>query len=166
MKNVRNGITILVIAAVAFIGSYYWVVRKPAAPVVTPPAEPTVVVVTPTVEAGEQKFESNQVKVPEGKDALQVAVEHLLVTRSSPFPNGTRLLSSKESGEMVTLDFSKELVRNFEGGSSEEAALLNSLKRTLSQFTEISKLQITVEGKKVETIGEHIDVSMPIEIRE
>ncbi len=165
MKTVRNVIVIIAIAAVAFIGSYFWVSRPPAKPVVTPPTAPTVSVVTPVVEKGEETFVSKEVKVPEGKDALQVAIEHLLVTRDSPFPSGTRLLGSTEKGSLVTLDFSKELVRNFQGGSSEEAALLNSLKKTIAQFPEISKLQITVEGKKVDSIGEHIDISGPIDIR-
>ncbi len=165
MKTARNILVIAILAVVAFLGSYFWVVRKPAAPVKEQPTLPTVTVVTPEVEQGEQKFASTQVKVPEGQDALKVSVEHLVITRNSPFPKGTRVLSIAETKNLVTIDFSKELVRNFEGGSSEEAALINSLCKTLEQFPEILQLQITVDGKKIESIGEHIDVSQPIDIR-
>ena len=39
--------------------------------------------------------------------------------------------------------------------------LIGSLVNTLTEFPEITKVQITVNGKEIETISGHLDTSAP-----
>lgn len=66
-----------------------------------------------------------------------------------------------ETGECL-VDFSKELTKNFVGGSTGEEMLLSSLVNTLTEFPEIKSVRIHVEGKPVDTIAGHIDTSVPL----
>lgn len=80
----------------------------------------------------------------------------------SPVPDGTRLLGLTVSGDVVTVDFSGELVKNFNGGSAGEMMLVGSIVNTLTAFPEIKRVQIVVEGRKIETISGHMDMSEPL----
>lgn len=79
-------------------------------------------------------------------------------------PKGTKLLdiNLKPDG-LCIVSFSKEIVKNHPGGTSGESLTVASIVNTLTQFPTISKVQILVEGKKVETLAGHLDVSQPID---
>lgn len=61
------------------------------------------------------------------------------------------------------LDFGQELRDNHPGGSSGEELTIFSLVNTLTHnFSQIEKVQILIEGKEVETLVGHIDLSIPL----
>jgi len=61
------------------------------------------------------------------------------------------------------LDFGQELRDNHPGGSSGEELTIFSLVNTLTQnFSQIERVQILIEGKEVETLVGHIDLSSPL----
>ncbi|MCS7190369.1 MAG: GerMN domain-containing protein, partial [Fimbriimonadales bacterium] len=64
----------------------------------------------------------------------------------------------------LQLNFSAELVQNFEGGSDDEAALINVITSTAGSFPEVQRVQIVVEGKPVESLGGHIDLSQALPV--
>lgn len=158
---------VVLLALLAFGGGYWYASRrpelkpKPGEPVV----KPSVVVFVPLEEHGKYRWEAKPVPVGEGEDALRVALEHLLITRDSPFPQGTRLLRVRVVDGQAEVDFSRELIDNFPGGSTNEALIVESLCRTLAQFADIEKVRVLVEGKRIDTIGEHIDLSEPVPVR-
>lgn len=78
------------------------------------------------------------------------------------FPKNTKLQSVKVEKGIAYLDFSKELTKNFSGGSTGELMLVGSLVDTLTEFNEIKGIQILVEGKKIDTISGHLDLSDPV----
>jgi len=81
-------------------------------------------------------------------------------------PRGTvvRSVVFDESGG-VFVDLSREVVANHPGGSAGELFTIRSLVRTLSvNFPEIETVRILVEGKEIETIAGHIDVSAPLSV--
>jgi len=57
--------------------------------------------------------------------------------------------------------YSAWLLERFVGGSTGEEMLIGSLVNTLTEFPEITKVQITVNGKEIETISGHLDTSAP-----
>ncbi len=159
---------VVVLAILAFGGGYWYTSRRPE--LALNPDEkvtkPSVVVFVPLEEDGKYRWEAKPVPVGEGEDPLRVALEHLLITRDSPFPQGTRLLRVTVTDGLAKVDFSRELIDNFPGGSTTEALILESLCRTLAQFDDVEKVTLLVEGKKIDTIGEHIDLSEPIPVRQ
>ena len=104
-------------------------------------------------------------KVP-ADDKYQAAVKALMAGTKEAwltgiFPKEAKLKSLTVKNGLATVDFSKELTRRFVGGSTGELMLVGSLVDTLTEFPEIKKVQITVEGQIVETIAGHMDTSAP-----
>ena len=68
--------------------------------------------------------------------------------------------------DICYLDFSKEIKENAMGGSSSELLIINGIAYTVAKnFPAIKKLQILVDGEEVDTIGGHINLRLPIELK-
>lgn len=77
-------------------------------------------------------------------------------------PPTTRVLGLSIFNGLATANFSKELIRDFNGGSQLEAHLVDAIVNTLTEFPEIKEVQILVEGEKVDSIGGHILIEYPL----
>ena len=101
-------------------------------------------------------------------DKYKAAVEALLAGTddkklTTVFPKKTRLLKVSVSGGVAKVDFDKNLISGFVGGSTGEEMLVGSLVNTLTEFPEIKKVQILVEGKEIDSLSGHLDLSRPVE---
>jgi spore germination protein GerM len=81
---------------------------------------------------------------------------------SRPLPKGTQLRSVSVTDGIATADFSGELVSNFEGGSDNEGVAVYSIVNTLASLPGVKQVQILVDGKSIDSIGGHLDVSGPL----
>lgn len=77
-------------------------------------------------------------------------------------PKQTKLRSVKVENGTATVDFTGDLRKNFVGGSTGETMLVGSIVDTLTEFPEVKKVQILIDGKKVESLGGHMDLSQPL----
>ncbi|MBV9850166.1 MAG: GerMN domain-containing protein [Armatimonadetes bacterium] len=94
----------------------------------------------------------------------QEAISSLISAPSSPLPPGTKLRSVTISDGLATVDFSRALKDNFRGGDTQEAQTVNAILRTLGQFPTVSKVQILVEGQRVDSLGGLIVISDPLPV--
>lgn len=78
-------------------------------------------------------------------------------------PKQTKIRSVKVQGDTAFVDFDKNLTKKFIGGSTGEEMLVGSIVNTLTEFNEIKKVQLLVEGKKIESISGHLDLTKPVE---
>ena len=113
----------------------------------------------PTVFAAPQAAAALPAPAP-AQDALTA----LLARPDSPLPAGTKLLSVRVTDGLATVDFSRALRDNFSGGDSEETHTVNALLRTLGQFQTISRVQILVEGKPIDSLGGLLSLSGPLPV--
>lgn len=74
---------------------------------------------------------------------------------------GTKLLDFKVEGGLATVDFNRQVI-GYGGGSTAENSLLNSLLFTLTQFPDINRVQILVEGKKKDYLPEGTAIDKPL----
>lgn len=74
---------------------------------------------------------------------------------------GTRLLNFSIDKGLATVDLSKE-VTGYGGGSTAETSLVNSLLFTLTQFNEINRVQLLIEGEKREYLPEGTIINKPL----
>lgn len=83
-------------------------------------------------------------------------------TLSSYIPDGTQVLgvNLKEDGNCV-VNFSKE-IQSAKLDSTEERLVIESVVETLCQFPSIKSVSFQVEGKAIESLTGHWDVSAPI----
>lgn len=78
-------------------------------------------------------------------------------------PRRARLLGVKLDNGNCQVNFSGEIVKNFVGGSTGEEMLVGSVVNTLTEFPEIKTVQILVDGKPIESLSGHMDLSQPME---
>ncbi len=78
-------------------------------------------------------------------------------------PPGTRLMDIKIEDGLATVDFSEAIKSKHPGGSAGESLTIGSIVNTLTQFPTVQKVQILVEGRVVETLAGHLDISKPLE---
>ena len=106
-------------------------------------------------------------RVAQGQDPVRGALELLVKGPlpgsglEAPIPQETGVRSLVIEGDLAIADFSKELAANFVGGSWNEALLVGSIVNTLTEFPEINRCQILVEGEKRESIGGHVSIDTP-----
>lgn len=84
--------------------------------------------------------------------------------KASVIPNDTKLLDVyKGTDGIFYLNFSDELKRNFQGDALSEFMLLKGLyESVMSNVSGITDLKILIEGKEVESLGEHIYLLCPL----
>lgn len=102
-----------------------------------------------------------------GTDKYRAAVEALLAGTDNKelaavFPKKTKLLKIAVSGGTARVDFDKTLRTDFVGGSTGEEMLVGSLVNTLTEFPEIKEVQILLEGKEIDSLSGHLDLSGPV----
>ncbi len=97
----------------------------------------------------------------------QTAMEILLAGTKNPnlvsvMPKGTKLRNISVKDGIAYIDFDEKLIKNNTGGSASEILLVAAIVNTLTEFPNIEKVQILVEGKKIDTISGHMDVGEPL----
>ena len=77
-------------------------------------------------------------------------------------PQATKVKSVIVKDRTAYADFSEEIVKSGFGGSSREVLAVGAIVNTLTEFPEVERVQILVEGKKVNTLFCHVDISEPL----
>ena len=112
------------------------------------------------------KTESRTIKV-ENNDKYTTTIKALLVGTNEKgltniIPKQAKLNSVTVKKNVAYVDFSQSLVKSFVGGSTGEEMLVGSIVNTLTEFPEINAVQILVDGKKIDSLSGHLDLSEPI----
>lgn len=106
--------------------------------------------------------------IPKTRGVARAAVQELIRGPAAgsgllpTLPPGTSLNSIKISEGTATVDFSKELQTGHKGGSAGEMVTVYSIVNTLTQFPTVQRVQVLVEGRVVETLAGHLDLSRPL----
>lgn len=100
-------------------------------------------------------------------DKLRGAVEGLIAgpkdaSHLPTIPKEVTLLSYKVQDDICTINFNQKMVTNHWGGSSGELLTVYSIVDTLTQFPGIKRVQILIEGRKVDTLTGHLMLSESI----
>ncbi|MBP2645961.1 MAG: Lipoprotein LpqB, GerMN protein [Firmicutes bacterium] len=106
-------------------------------------------------------------EVPQNDHPVKTALELLLTDSHNPdtiflLPPGTKLRGVSVKNGVAYVDFNEKLIKGSNEGSTGEMLMVAAIVNTLTEFSEIDKVQIMVEGKKVDTLAGHMDVSEPL----
>jgi spore germination protein GerM len=84
--------------------------------------------------------------------------------RSSQVPQNVKLLGLyRDASQMLYVDLSDELRRNFQGDALGEYLLLKGVYESLiSNLQDVRDIKILIEGKEAETLGGHIYLRYPL----
>jgi spore germination protein GerM len=95
-------------------------------------------------------------EIPVSKELYKSVLEELIKGPQSEelfptIPSNVKVNSVEISDSTATVDFSKEIITNFEEiphSSTTEVLAIFSIVNTLTEFEEIKKVKITIEGKE------------------
>ncbi len=139
---------------------------------VTAPKSDKVKVVLYYLDADGEKLEAVTKKITMKEGIARAALEELVKgpgeskKLQSPIPEGTKVNDINIEDGLCTVDFSKELRDNHWGGSTGEMLTVYSIVDVLTQFPTVEKVQILIDGQKVDTLVGHMDLSKPLERNE
>ena len=107
-------------------------------------------------------MEANGKSLPENALTALVSTKPQDARMDDVVPIGTKVRSLKiDKDGTAYADFSKELAKKGQG-SYGELMLCYAITNTLTEFKEIKRVQILVEGKKVVTLSGHMDIEDPL----
>lgn len=79
-------------------------------------------------------------------------------------PKGTKLLKASLAGDTVTLDFNSALEdSSFWSGSEHEYVGIYAIVNTATQVPGVKYVKFQVEGKEIDTLGGHVELTEPLE---
>lgn len=104
--------------------------------------------------------------VPHTNDPARTAMEELLAGARTPglvslIPAGTKLKSFSVQQGIAYVDLSGDILNTPNRGSTSENLIIASIVNTLTEFPNIEKVQLLIEGKEQETLYGHMDLSQP-----
>ena len=79
------------------------------------------------------------------------------------FPKNAAIRSVKVEDGLATVDLDGSIKKGFVGGSTGEEFLIGSVVDTLTNFPEVKSVKFLVDGKEVESLSGHMDLSAPLE---
>lgn len=124
------------------------------------PRSDTVQVPVPRYVDGDLQFERRPVQARPGADHYALAINEFL-KEARLTPSGARVLSTSLRDGNLLVDFSKEFDQTY--GTEDEQTLVNGILTALGQFREVSTVELRVEGKEIETLG-NIDLTAPLPV--
>ena len=74
-----------------------------------------------------------------------------------------RIRSVTVEGDLAVVDFDGELVRRHPGGSAGEILTVFSVVNTLTEIPGVRRVAWRIDGRAVETLVGHLDLSRPVE---
>ena len=127
----------------------------------------TVKVYYPNDEGERLVAVSRKVKLSDRADKYTAALKSLMEGtkekgQSTIIPRQTKIRSVKVKDGVATVDFSGDILKHFVGGSTGEEMLVGSVVNTLTEFPEVTSVQILIDGKPVESLAGHMDLTVPI----
>lgn len=111
-------------------------------------------------------------KRPVKGDSKEEAIKALIAgpenkNLAPTLPEGVKLLSLKVRDDGLCLvNFNESLVENHWGGSTGELLTVYSIVNTLTQFPDVDRVQILIEGRKLDTLAGHLILNESLKTNE
>ena len=78
------------------------------------------------------------------------------------FPAHAKINGATFKRDTVFVNFDGSVTEHFVGGSTGEEMLINSFVNSLTEFPEVKQVKFLINGRDVETLSGHMDLSVPI----
>lgn len=110
--------------------------------------------------------EDRLIKSATGTQLIEAALKELISGPKTQgllavLPKDTRVLSVKLDKDLATVNFSKE-IQKLGTGARGEALAVSAIANTLTDLGNVTRVQILVEGKIVESLAGHVDIRNPV----
>ena len=162
-------VIILAAAAAAFVLMVKYGEERPSM-TATGDKEREVILYFTSIEGTKLSVERRSIENSTLVGEITAVTEALINGASAPLgvvlPPGTRLLNVRVEGNVVYADFSREMEKKHWGGSNAELLSVFAVVNTITEnFAQIEKVQILIEGERVETLAGHLSIKAPLAAR-
>ena len=169
---------VLILIVIVAAAAAYWIIRvRLEAP--PPPEEAaemervrTVTVYYGSTDGSSLVAEHRRISSSEKTlDNLRNLVESLIGGPReggvATIPASVRLRGVFIHEKTAVIDFSRELVDDFSGGTTAEYMLISSLVQTVcANFSQVEAVRILVEGEEIDSLGGHLSIARPLRPQE
>jgi hypothetical protein len=116
------------------------------------------------LEMSEIKIPKRISRIPLAEAVIEEFFKPAVADGVSSIPTNVKLLGLyKDEGQMLYIDLSDEVRRNFQGDALSEYLLLKGIYESLvSNVPDFQDGKILVEGKEIETLGGHFYLKYPL----
>ena len=98
------------------------------------------------------------------KDTLQELIKGPKTQElKKTIPEGVKVLNLNIKDDILIINFNKALKENHWGGSTGELMTVYSIVSTLTEFKNIEKVKFLIDGKEIESLAGHLDLSEPLD---
>lgn len=162
----RGIIKVVGIAAAAILLTAVLVPKAftPAKPQEQQPPDVTITLYFSNQDATELRAEKRN--IPSAGDPARAALEELLNGPKAAdlvpvLPKGTKLRGFSVQQGVAYVDLTSDILDTPNRGSTSEILIVQTIVNTLTEFPNIEKVQLLVDGKEQETLYGHMDLSQP-----
>jgi hypothetical protein len=179
MRNKKFWAILIAVFFIAGVAGSYFIMRSMNWPEKQPPLSTAD---SPLMEPGDisvlriylprnSRLDLTEIKIPKRISSTGIAeavieefFKQALPEGSSSIPRGVKLRGLyNDEGQMLYIDLSDEVRRNFQGDALSEYLLLKGLYESLvSNVQDFHDVKILVEGKEIETLGGHFHLKYPL----
>lgn len=108
-----------------------------------------------------------QTEATDQKQLAAAVVNELIAGPKQPklhatIPQGSKLISLEIAGGLATVNLNQDFQAKHSGGSTGEMMTIYSLVNSLTDLQGIQQVQLLVDGKKLETLKGHLEISQPL----
>lgn len=160
-RNRRN--TVLIIILLIILGTALYMSRRDPGPPVDPETDHEIDLFFSTQDAMYLQAESRTVA---GEGFYRNVLEELIAGPQSEelrhtIPDGSEVLDLEHDrqDEILTIDFNEDWRLNHWGGSTGERLTIYSIVNTMTSLPEISEVKFLVEGREIESLAGHLDLT-------
>lgn len=116
----------------------------------------------------EREIEVNQNESNPNSSKAKYIMEQLIIgpknsNLSATIPSQTKIKDIKIREGVCYVDLSKDFVEQHQGGTMGEWLTIESIVNSLTEISEIKKVQFLIEGERQQEYKGHIDISKPLE---
>ena len=109
-----------------------------------------------------------QLDMSKGENKYEATVEAMMQAPKEQelteiFPKHAKLLGVTVDDGVATVNFDDGLQKHFVGGSAGETFLIGSVVNALTNFDEVQSVRFLIDGKEIESLAGHMDLSAPLE---
>ena len=163
----RGIVKLVAILVTVGLGLFAFVFKTSAPPPEIVPPEPVTSLTLYFANWDASALQREQRQVRQTATPARQAVEELLAGTNSEgmvavIPAGTRLRGFSVRDGVAYVDLSDAILQTPNRGSAVETLIVSSLVNTLTEFSDIEQVRILIEGKEVETLYGHMDLSEPL----
>ncbi len=155
--------TILIIVLLLILGAALYISRRDPGPPVDPEAEHEIELFFSTPDAMYLQTETRTVS---GEDFYRNVLQELINGPRSEglrptIPEGSEVLEleHERQEEILTINFNEDWRLNHWGGSTGERLTIYSIVNTMTSLPEISEVKFLVEGREIESLAGHLDLT-------